>query len=470
MPLCDTRPQGASGRTHTRRARRPLRGRPSVEALEGRRLPALTFQFANPVGVAVAGSMDVESNSVANDAAGNVYVTGSLMGTADFDPGPGVTNLSSTGGRDVFVAKYSRTGALVWARDLPGGSGSSVAQAGAVAVDASGNVFLTGSYTGTVNFDPNNRANAAATLTSPQGGSDVFIAGYDPSGSLLWARDVAGTTGAVDEGYALAVDGSGGVIAAGSFANSATFGATTLTAVGGFESFVTRVNASGQFLWARGTTGSGSSVAQANGVTVDGSGNVIATGFYAGRVDFDPGSGVLTLPYVGVEDVYVQKLDPSGNLVWAESIGSPDLNQGTGVAADPSGNLYVSGTFAMTANFNPGAGAAVNLTSGGYQDGFLLKLSPSGQFGWVKDLSVSPYDSAARATGVGLDGTGHVFVAGHYQNTITLGPAAPGATFAGAGAFDVFVAEYDVSGNYVAGQTAGGADFDADFGIGVNGA
>jgi len=449
--------------------RRPRTGRPAVEALEVRWLPSLTFQFADPVGVVGTGaSVDVESNSVVNDAAGNVYVTGSLQGTADFDPGPGVTNLSSTGGRDVFVAKYSKAGALVWARDLPGAGAGSVAQGGAVAVDATGDVFLTGSYTGTVNFDPN-AADPAATFTSPQNGNDVFLAKFDPNGALLWARDAAGTAGAIDEGYALAVDGSGDVAAAGSFQNSVAFGATTLTARGGFDGFVTKLSASGQFLWASATAGSGSSVAQAEGLTFDGSGDTVATGIFAGAVNFNPSGAAANLTSAGSTDIFVQKLDPSGNVLWAESVGSPDVDEGAGVAADASGNLYVTGTFAMTANFNPAAGPAVNLTAGGFEDAFLMKLSPSGQLAWAKDLSVSQY-SAARGTGVGLDGSGHVFVAGYFQNSITLDPAAAGATLAGAGGFDVFVAQYDTSGQFLASRSAGGAGFDANFGVGVNGA
>ena len=375
-------------------ARRPRRGRPAVEALEGRWLPSLTFQFANPVGVVGTGSsVDVESNSVVNDASGNVYITGSLVGTANFNPGPTVTNLSSTGGRDVFVAKYSRTGALVWAKDLRGVDSGSVAQGAAVAVDASGDVFLSGTYTGTVNFDPST-TNANATFTSPLNGNDVFLAKYDPTGSLLWARDIAGTAGAIDEGYALAVDASGNVAAAGSFQNSATFGTTTLTAGGSFDSFVTKLNASGQFLWASATAGSGSTVAQPAGLTFDGSGNVVATGLFSGTVNFKTPASPVNLTSAGSTDIFVQKLDPSGNVLWAESVGSLDVDQGSGVVTDASGNLYVTGTFAMTANFNPGSGPAANLTAGGFEDAFLLKLSPSGQFGWVKDLSVSPQYSA----------------------------------------------------------------------------
>src|SRR5262249_25484829 len=154
-----------------------------------------------------------------------------------------------------FVAKYTKAGALAWAKDLRGAGPTSVAQGGAVAVDGSGNVLVTGTFTGTVNFDPN----AGTTSFSAPGRNDVFVAKYDPNGNLLWARDVAGSAGSIDEGYALAVDGSGDVAVAGSFQNTATFGSTALTAGGTFESFVAELSPSGTFLWAGATAGSGSS-------------------------------------------------------------------------------------------------------------------------------------------------------------------------------------------------------------------
>ena len=435
-----------------------------MEALEGRSLLALTFQFADAVAVTGSGSVDVESNSVTNDSAGNVYVTGSLQGTADFDPGAGVFNLASTGGRDVFLAKYTNAGALVWAKDLRGADSTAVAQGGGITVDASGNVLVTGTFTGTVNFDPN----AGTTSFSAPGRNDVYISKFDPNGSLLWARDVVGTAGAIDEGYAVAVDGSGNVAVAGSFQNSATFGTFSLSAGGSFDSFVAKLSPAGTFLWAAGTTGSGSSVAQSAGVKFDGEGNVVSTGFFAQTVNFNPGSGTLNLPYAGSRDIFVQKLSPAGGLVWAVGLGGADIDQGNAIAADAAGNIYITGTFSSTVNFNPGSPPA-NLSAGGFEDGFLLKLSSAGQFSWVKDQLETGF-SAAQGTGVALDGSGHVFTAGYYQVSLSLDPTASGALLRSAGSYDVFVAEYDANGDFLAGQSAGGKDFDAGFGIGVNSA
>jgi hypothetical protein len=433
-----------------------------IECLEARSMLSLTVQFANPVGVVGTGSVDVESNAVTNDTTGNVFVTGSLEGTADFDPGTTLTNLSSTGGRDVFLAKYARTGALVWAKDLRGADSTSVGQGAAIAVDSTGNVIISGTFTGTINFDPN----SGNTSFSAPGRNDVFVAKYDPNGNLIWAKDIVGTAGTIDEGYAVAVDGSGNVVAAGSFQSTATFGAINLTAGGSFDSFVTKLSPTGTFLWAKATTGSGSTVAQTAGVTFDGSGNVVSTGFFAGTVNFNPGGAPLNLPYAGSRDIFVQKLDPSGNMLWAEAIGSSDVDQGNSVAADSSGNVYVTGMFSGPADFNPGTGNTT-LTPGGFEDAFVLKLDGAGQFAWAKDLSESGFN-AGQGTGVAVDGSGHVFVAGYFQGTIKLDPSASGAVLTSAGSFDVFTSEFDLAGNFIAAQSDGGTGFDAEFGIGVN--
>src|SRR5579883_2220676 len=119
-----------------------------AESLEGRTLLAVDFQLAEAIGVTGTGAVDIASNAVATDAAGDLFITGSLRGTADFDPGPGVQNLTSAGSRDIVLAEYSPIGTLLWARDLPGADGTSVGEGAGIAVDGAGNVVLTGSFSG----------------------------------------------------------------------------------------------------------------------------------------------------------------------------------------------------------------------------------------------------------------------------------------------------------------------------------
>ena len=136
--------------------------------------------------------------------------------------------------------------------------------------------------------------------------------------------------------------------------------------------------------------------------------------------------------------------------------------------ADSAGNIYLTGFFSDSVNFSPGSGnGSATLTAGGFEDGFLVKLNSAGQYLWGKGLSETG-SNAAQGTGVALDGGGRVFVAGYYSGTVKLDPTAAGASLTSAGSFDVFVTDYDTSGNFLTAQSAGGSNFDADFGIGVN--
>ena len=419
----------------------------------------MSVDFADAISVTGTGSVDVESNAVYNDASGNVYITGSIQGTANFAPSGTPSSVTSTGGRDVFVAKYSNTGSLIWVKDLRGANSASVGQGAAITVDASGNVIVSGTFTGTINFDPSGNGNTSYTAASR---NDTFVAKYNGSGALIWAKQVVGSGNSFDQGYAVAVDTSGNIAVGGTFQGTATFGAKSYTAGGSSDTFVTKLDTNGNFLWTQATVGSGLSLASASGLTFDPSGNVVLTGFYVGVVNFDP-TNTLQLQSVGSRNIFIQKLGTSGNVLWTDSVGGTDIDQGNSVVTDPSGNVYVTGTFSSIADFNPGAGTA-NLTAGGFEDAFILKLDSSGAYVWAKDLRTTG-NNAAQGSGIALDAAGHIFVGGYYQGTLTL-PG--GQSIISAGNFDVFLGEFDTSGNVIASQSFGGSNFDADFGIGVN--
>jgi predicted transcriptional regulator len=264
------------------------------------------------------GTSNESGSSVAVDSSGNVYTAGYFKSTlVDFDPGSGTANLTPTGGTDVFVSKLDSSGNYVWAKSF----GGPMADSGrSVAVDSSGNVYTTGTFEGTGDFDP---GSGTANLTS-NGGTDVFVSKLDSSGNYVWAKSFGGTH--LEYGFSVAVDSSGNVYTTGYFKSTLV----------DFD------------------PGSGTA-----NLTHDGTG---CAGYAA--------------------DVFVSKLDSSGNYGWAKSFGSDDCNAESGysVAADSSGNVYTTGTFRSTVDFDPGSGTT-NLTSNGGQDVFVLKLDSSGNLG-----------------------------------------------------------------------------------------
>ncbi len=229
-----------------------------------------------------AGGTSIDfGRGIAVDGSGNSHVTGEFFGSATFGPGEtNETTLTSAGNRDIFVAKYDASGDLVWAKRA-GAGGASFDQGLGIAVDGSGNSYVTGHFVGSATFGPGETNET--TLTSA-GFDDIFVAKYDASGDLVWAKRAGGMS-FNDFGQGIAVDGSGNSYVTGNFQGSATFGPgetnqTTLTSsAGSFDIFVAKYDASGDLVWAK--RAGGTAVDVGNGIAVDGSGNSYVTG------DFD---------------------------------------------------------------------------------------------------------------------------------------------------------------------------------------
>ena len=277
------------------------------------------------------GSGRNEGHSVAVDAAGHGCVAGLFSETASFD----ATKLTSRGALDIFVAKYDSEGRLLWAR---GAGGPSLDEADAIAVDNRGNSVVTGSFTEAANFD-------GQTLNS-FGGGDIFLAKYDPDGTLLWATHAGGADSrATDYGFGVATDFEGSIFVTGSFLSDAVFEKVTLPHRGGGDIFIAKYSSRGSLLWAQSFGGPGPD--QGHSVGVDANGDVYVTGFFLGSVAFGP--TVLNSP--GHADVFVAKLDGSGKLRWVLQAGGSAYKSGNGLAVTPVGVSFVTGFFRGTTAF-----------------------------------------------------------------------------------------------------------------------
>lgn len=374
------------------------------------------------------GSILDEGRSIATDASGNIYITGYFMGTVDFDPGAATTNLTSAGGNDVFVQKLDPLGNLLWARSF-GGSSNDVGNS--IHIDPSGNAVITGFFQGTVDFDPG----TGNTSLSSEGNYDIFIQKIDASGSFVWARSFGGTS--LDESRSITTDDLGNVYTTGYFAGNVDFdpgaGTTSLTAAGGDDIFVQKLNSSGDFLWARIL---GNALNEyGNAIDVDLSGNVYITGEFQGTVDFDPGNGTNDLIAAGGKDVYVQKMDANGNFIWARSFGGTFLDEGRSICVDNTGDVYTTGRFGTTVDFDPGSGTE-SLTSSGDTDVFVQKMNGAGDFVWAKVFGGTSTDFV---DGITVDNLGNVYTSGFFQGTVDFDPESSTDSYSSAGIYDIFV-------------------------------
>ncbi len=275
------------------------------------------------------GSYNDYGYGIAVDASGNSYVTGYFQGSATF----GSTTLTSSGFNDIFVAKLDSNGNWLWAKKAGGTSND---EGYGIAVDACGNSYVTGYFCNSATF--------GSTTLICNGYYDIFIAKLDSSGNWLWAKNAGGLGG--DWGNGIAVDASGNSYVTGCFdSTTATFGSTDLTNNGGYDIFIAKLDSSGNWLWAKNAGGTSDVFGRC--IVVDASGNSYVTGFFHGSATF----GSTDLTNNGYYDIFISKLDSSGNWFWAKNAGGTSNDEGFGIAVDASGNSYVTGCFSGSATF-----------------------------------------------------------------------------------------------------------------------
>ena len=376
-----------------------------------------TVSWATSIG----GTGTDSGEGIATDSGGNVYVIGKYSGSVTI----GSTTLTtvSVGSYDAFVAKYDTSGTVQWAKSI-GGMSSEYGHG--IATDNGGNVYVIGEYQGTATFAP------GTTLTSASGTRDAFVAKYDTSGTVQWAKSIGGTS--TDTGYGISTDSSGNVYVIGTYVGTLTIGSTTLDGTGNGDVFVAKYDTSGTDQWARSIGGTGPDYGY--GIATDSSGNVFVTGRYrGGTITFAPDTTLTNAgPYT--DDAFVAKYDTSGTVQWARGFGGGDYDNGYGIATDSSGNVYVTGGFTGSVTIGPGT----TLTgSEFFENAFVAKYDTSGTVQWATSIDGTGSDNGY---GIATDSGGNVYVVGDYTNgSITIGST----TLTSAGTTDAFVAKYSPS-------------------------
>ncbi|MCC3158094.1 SBBP repeat-containing protein [Hymenobacter sp. 15J16-1T3B] len=388
--------------------------------------PVFDLAVRQGVHSAATGSQNSVVYASAADAQGNLYITGNFIGTVTF----GSFTVSSPGG-SVYVAKLDSRGNALWVNTASaGGLGSGIA------VDASGNIYCTGIYlSSSITF---------GTITISNNGFDGgYVAKLDTNGNWLWARNIEFVDGSTAGGR-LALDGAGNAYLSGSFYTSASFGGITLANTRSTaDVYVAKIDAAGNWLWAR-SAGSLSVNDFSGGIAIDGNSNVYVAGTFQATASF----GALSLSSAGGSDIFVAKLDATGNWQWVRSAGSPDDDGGFSIATDHSNNVYVTGYVSPAAAFG-----SLTPPSIGYIDAFVAKLDAAGNWLWARSGGSINSDAGSALT---LDTNNNVYVAGYFSGPGTFGPTA--LTQKGGG--DLFVSKLDAAGNWQWSCSAGSSSAD----------
>lgn len=352
---------------------------------------------------AIRAGNGAEGRGIAVDVAGNVLVTGAFSGTLAF----GSAQLVSIGGyQNAFVAKFNSAGSILWAVRAGGNAGDS---GSGIVVDAVGNSYVCGTYSATgsamADFGPFQLAD------SNNGPGDVFVAKIDPAGTFLWASGGGG--GQHDEAFGIALDAAGSVyitgIVTGSFNSTARFGSATVTIRGDEDILVAKLSPVGTFLWAASAGGQTPDLGKR--LAVDAQGNVHVVGYFmSARAAF----GTTTLPHSnqGTFDAFVGLLTPAGIWQWAVAGGGPGHDYGYDLALDAAGNTYAVGSCSYQASF----GNTV-LTTAGDQDVFVCKIDAAGTYVWALQAGGSGND---QATGVARDAAGGLVLAGSTLSSLAV--------------------------------------------------
>lgn len=377
------------------------------------------------------------------DSDGNSYVVGTFRGQVDFGNG---NVLNSAGSSDVFVAKVDIEGVCQWAVSAGGNNSEN---GNSISIDANGNVYITGTFNGSADFDENTTLNSA-------GSDDIFVAKYNNNGTLQWAVSAGGSS--VDYSNAIKVDGNGNVYITGSIYTEADFGAINLTTTGYEELFIAQLDASnGGYNWAKNYSVDGMFENSAGfNIEVSSDNNTLyVTGNYSGTLNFDENTSIVA---DGFSDIYLATFDNAGNVQWAATAGSgvDGFNSAYGLALDGNGNIYISGSFNETLEFD----ANTSVQSYGFDDAFLAKYDNTGSPLWAQSAgSTANFDNSSSVTV--NQATGDVYISGNFEEKATFDPTAlaPVDIFA-EGGVDLFLAKYASDGSFEWAKAAGGTGDD----------
>jgi len=308
--------------------------------------------------------------SIALDSDGNIYGAGWFSHTVDFDPGAGVYSLTVTRGTDPFVLKLDTSGNFVWARQIEGFGNNDCAYA--IATDMDGNIYTSGRFDSIADFNPD----TGTYNLSSAGLLDAFLLKLNSSGDFLWATRSGGPGN--EEGRTLSADSGKSVYLCGLFHATVDFdpgpAIHNLTSAGMEDIFITKQDSLGSLVWAKGIGGTGTeAVYSIKSDEYGQSGGVIVTGYFSNTAYFDPGNANFDLTSAGSADIFLCRLDTTGNVLSTLQMGGIGFDFGFSMQLDQRGNIYVTGIFNSTADFDPGVGI-FNMTSGGQSDIFVLKL------------------------------------------------------------------------------------------------
>jgi hypothetical protein len=365
---------------------------------------------------------------------------------------------------DIFVAKYTSEGTLAWVKRA-GGSGLEDFGVGIAALP-DGGALVTGAFSDTATFgsgEPNETSLTAVSET------DMFVARYNPDGTLAWAKGASGTGQVI--GLAVTALPDGTAFVTGQLSDGVTFGSgepneTTLTAVGEGDMFIAKYNPDGTLAWGKRAGGTGQAMGAAVAALPDGT--ALVTGQLSDAVTFGRGEqNERVITSAGRGDLFIARYGIDGTVERAQQAGCTGEAAGVAVAALADGSALIAGEFEGTVTFAWGEPNETTLASvARYGDTFIGKYDPDGSLVWVRRQIGSGFSDFGLAIAALPDGT--AFVTGHYEGTAILALGEPNeTTLTSDDDGGIFVARYRPDGTLAWARRITGSDGVEDPGVAV---
>ncbi len=350
-----------------------------------------------------------EAFAVDIDQEGNVYITGWFWETIQF----GDIELVGERGRDIYVAKLNSEGEWVWARQVHG-PGYGQSKANGITTDNEGDIYITGEHSGAISFGD-------IKLDPIRYSDNIFVAKLSSEGSWQWAigPEIEGPHNSSND---ISVDENRNSYVTGSFSDKITFGNTELTPEGDGDVFVAKLDAGGNWLWAKRAGGEQRSAGQA--IATDKKGNSYLTGMFTGRADF----GEHNVSGGANFDIFAAKIDADGKWIWANSGTSVGNCSGRDIVFDEQGNSYLTGSISEETRF---ADIVVNPRDINI---IIASLDSEGEWQWAEQAGGPDW---ALGHGIGIDSDGCIYVSGYMQRIAWFGDVQVDAQ----GWNDVFIAK-----------------------------
>lgn len=344
--------------------------------------------------------------SITSDNQNNIYCTGQFGASVDFNPGGTQGQLVSNGNFDMFILKLNSNGSFIWVKNI----GGSLAENPTSIVHKDNNLYYSGTFQSTVDFDP---GIGTSNLTC-SGSLDAFVSKLDDQGNFIWAEKVSGTNAEYLQD--ISVDDFDNVYAVGKFQGTPDFNPGTgmfqMTASGTWDGFILKLNSAGIFKWAK--KFNCDTDCFATSVTADFDNNIIIGGFFDGNIDFnstDPSHHFTNSPTTS--DCFLLKLDSLSNIDWAKKLTGPENDQIFDIENDSLNNVFVTGNFGLTINLDPDISDftltnTYNVSNGSY----ISKFNENGDFQWA----LGQYgNNMSFGTGIDLNKNGSIYCLGRFS-------------------------------------------------------